>query len=93
MSNQQILFYPGDNGSKAYRIPSLIYTNENILIAANDARLVNQNDNPNQINNVIRRSYDNGLTWTNSQTTVAYLGDEGEDGPAAMDIFPCYTIN
>lgn len=86
VSNQQILFYPGDNGSKAYRIPSLIYTNENILIAANDARLVNQNDNPNQINNVIRRSYDNGLTWTNSQTTVAYLGDEGEDGPAAMDI-------
>lgn len=86
MSNQQILFYPGDNGSKAYRIPSLTYTNENVLIAANDARLVNQNDNPNQINNVVRRSYDNGLTWTNSQTTVAYLGCEGEDGPAAMDI-------
>ena len=86
VKNKQVLFYPGDKGSKAYRIPSLICTNDNILIAANDARLVNQNDNPNQINNVIRRSYDNGQTWTESQTTVAYIGDEGEDGPAAIDI-------
>lgn len=78
------LFVPGMNGSKAYRIPALITTTKGTLIAANDARIVNQNDNPNKINITIRRSQDNGKSWTPVQTVVSFPG-ESEDSPAAID--------
>lgn len=78
------LFAPGDNGSKAYRIPSLLTTKKGTVIAGNDARIVNQRDNPNKINITIRRSFDNGETWQPIQTVVEYPGNDIKS-PAVID--------
>lgn len=80
----QALFYPDYGGSKAYRIPSMITTRKGTVIAGIDARIVDQTDNPNQIEVAIRRSEDNGKTWDPIQRLVAYAG-EGLDGAAAID--------
>lgn len=80
----QALFYPNYEGSKAYRIPSMITTRKGTVIAGIDARIVNHTDNPNQIEIAIRRSEDNGQTWQPIQNLVAFAG-EGLDGAAAID--------
>ncbi|WP_343755779.1 sialidase family protein [Alkalibacterium iburiense] len=83
-AHKQDLFTPGLNGSKAYRIPTLLTTDEGTVIAANDARIVDQRDNPNKINITIRRSFDNGQTWGDLQTVVEFPGDD-LSSPAAID--------
>ncbi|MHC5269929.1 sialidase family protein [Enterococcus sp. LJL98] len=85
MSDGQELFTPGDHDSHAFRIPALLHTKKGTLIAAADARIASQRDNPNEIKNVIRRSFDEGNTWSACQTTVEFLGDTGLNGPAAID--------
>lgn len=80
----QAIFYPDYAGSKAYRIPSMITTRKGTVIAGIDARIVDQTDNPNQIEVAIRRSGDNGKTWNPIQRLVAFAG-EGLDGAAAID--------
>ncbi|WP_318615672.1 sialidase family protein [Sporosarcina sp. YIM B06819] len=80
----QAIFYPNYGGSKAYRIPSMITTRKGTVIAGIDARIVDQTDNPNQIEIAIRRSEDNGQTWDPIQKLVAFAG-EGLDGAAAID--------
>lgn len=84
MKNKASIFYPGLDNSQAYRIPALLNSSNNVLLATNDARIVSQRDNPNKINNVVRRSLDQGKTWEDIQTTVSFLG-EGLQGPAAID--------
>ncbi len=86
MSNikTEAIFYPDYAGSKAYRIPSMITTTKGTVIAGIDARIVDQTDNPNQIEIAIRRSEDNGKTFNPIQRLVAYAG-EGLDGAAAID--------
>lgn len=78
------LFTPGLMDSKAYRIPTLLTTQKGTVIAANDARIVDQRDNPNKINITIRRSVDNGETWNDLQTVVEFPGDD-LSSPAAID--------
>ncbi|WP_318615852.1 sialidase family protein [Sporosarcina sp. YIM B06819] len=80
----QALYYPNYDGSKAFRIPSMITTRKGTVIAGIDARIVDQTDNPNQIEIAIRRSEDNGQTWGHIQRLVAFAG-EGLDGAAAID--------
>ena len=82
---EEVLFKPGDHQSNAFRISALLYTKKKTLIAAADARMTNQRDNPNEIKNVIRRSFDQGETWDPIQTTIEFLGDKGINGPAAID--------
>lgn len=81
---KQAIFYPGLAGSKAYRIPSMITTQNGTVIAGIDARIVDHTDNPNEIDASIRRSFDNGHTWEPVQKVSAFAG-EGFDGAAAMD--------
>lgn len=83
--NSEVLFAPNDHQSSAFRIPALLYTQKKTLIAAADARIASQRDNPNEIKNVIRRSLDQGETWESIQTTVEFLGDKGLNGAAAID--------
>lgn len=78
------LFAPGMAGSKTYRIPSLLTTVEGTLIAGNDARLLDQRDNPNKINITVRRSTDKGITWSDIDTVVEYPGNT-LDSPAVID--------
>ena len=85
VSKEEVLFKPGDHQSSAFRIPALLYTKKKTLIAAADARMTNQRDNPNEIKNEIRRSFDQGETWEPIQTTIEFLGDKGINGPAAID--------
>ncbi|NIK75337.1 sialidase-1 [Paenibacillus castaneae] len=80
----QAVFYPNLAGSRAYRIPSMITTSKGTVIAGIDARIVDQTDNPNQIDATIRRSEDHGKTWGPVQKLVAFAG-EGLDGAAAID--------
>ncbi|CAM4017995.1 glycoside hydrolase [Paenibacillus alkaliterrae] len=80
----QAIFYPNLAGSRAYRIPSMITTSKGTVIVGIDARIVDQTDNPNQIDATIRRSEDHGKTWGPVQKLVAFAG-EGLDGAAAID--------
>lgn len=84
LTNPINLFYPGFEGSAAYRIPSMITTTKGTVIAGIDARIVDTRDNPNEIETFIRRSTDNGETWKDAQKLVKYPG-EGLDGAAAID--------
>ena len=56
------IFYPGLNGSKCYRIPSIIRSHLNTLLAFAENRLHGCSDGGTH-NLVLRRSLDAGTTW------------------------------
>lgn len=68
------LFDTGFENSVAYRIPSLLTTTHGTLIAGADQRVPSASDSPNDINFVIRRSFDNGRTWEDMQSIVNLPG-------------------
>ena len=94
VSPVQTLWKKGDGGISVYRIPALCTAPNGDLIAACDARTHNGGDlNVNQpINISIRRSTDNGKTWTapvNSWTWPWTNGGErwsGSDPSLAVDL-------
>jgi sialidase-1 len=57
-----LLFDGGTNGYHSFRIPCIVKTNANTLIAFAEGR-VNGNEDHGNINVVYRRSVDNGATW------------------------------
>lgn len=63
------LFYNGFENSAAYRIPSLLTTTEGTIIAAIDKRQSGSADQGN-IDTVIKRSTDGGVTWEETKTLV-----------------------
>ena len=67
---QADLFVQGEGGVHSYRIPALIQTRRGTLIAIADARRDNSRDLPGHIALVIRRSFDDGRTWTPSRILV-----------------------
>ncbi|OAB46427.1 sialidase family protein [Paenibacillus antarcticus] len=60
-----LLFDKGDWNAPAFRIPSLLTTQKNAILAIADIRYGDSNDSPNNIDIGIRRSVDGGSTWTN----------------------------
>ncbi|WP_085993127.1 sialidase family protein [Oceanobacillus senegalensis] len=95
------VFYPGFMDSNNYRIPALIYTEKGTLIAGIDRRVDSGADSPNNIDAVIRRSFDNGTTWEDngiyindypdqaSNIDLAFLQDKSNQRIfAAVDGFP-----
>ena len=56
------VFYPGLNGSKCFRIPSIIQTRAGTLLAFAESRLGGCGDQGAH-NLVLRRSSDEGRTW------------------------------
>lgn len=66
---KQTLFKEGQDGAKSYRIPSLLTTKAGTLIAAIDKRNQHASDWGN-IDTVIRRSFNGGLTWENAQIVL-----------------------
>lgn len=89
--NDIILFAKGIGNSDFYRIPSIIKTASNVLVCACDERYFTNADNPNKINKIIRRSFDNGMTWGKVQTVVAETGESQSDSSAAID--PAMVFN
>lgn len=64
------LFLPTMRDTAIFRIPALAMTNAGTLIACCDARVPHGRDLPNHIDTVIRRSTDNGMTWTPIETII-----------------------
>lgn len=69
-----LVFAPGDYGSKNYRIPAIITANDGALVVVTDKRKNNSVDLPHDIDIVVRRSTDNGKTWTQPVTMARGKG-------------------
>lgn len=81
------LFEQGYEGSNSYRIPSLLTASGSVVIAAIDKRNTNASD-WNNIDTVIRRSFDSGNTWEDSQVLIDLPEVKGTNGDAAFTIDP-----
>lgn len=73
-------------GVSCYRIPALITASNGDLIAAIDERVPNCGDlrSNKNIDIVIRRSDDNGKTWSNIETIVDYPTSESASDPSMI---------
>ena len=69
------LFVPGQNGSKNYRIPSMIKTSSGRLLSVIDRRLYHQMD-WGDIDLSLRYSDDEGKTWSDDQVILDLAKDE-----------------
>jgi len=81
---QTDLFVSGEYGVANYRIPSLVTTNKGTLLAVCDARVDRPGDLPNNIDLTIRRSEDNGTTWSKPKIIVDYPNKEGGGDPCMI---------
>ncbi len=78
------LFKSGTLGINTFRIPALAVANDGTIIAVCDARVTSANDLPNEIHTVMRRSTDNGISWSPLTTLVAYPGKQGTGDPSLL---------
>lgn len=78
------LFDTGLEGSRSYRIPSLLTLESGVVLAGADQRVSIANDSPNDINFVLRRSTDGGESWEESRTLLRYPG-QGRLGASVID--------
>lgn len=81
---RKLLFAPGDYNSVAYRIPVIITSWDGSLVAITDKRKYNQSDIPEDIDIVVRRSTDNGNTWSEPVTMAQGTGEKHGFGDAAV---------
>lgn len=68
-SDKYPIFVAGQGGAAHYRIPALLTTKNNVVIAAIDKRNQHISDWGN-IDTVIRRSFDGGKTWQSDQVII-----------------------
>jgi sialidase-1 len=73
---QQDIFISGQEGSAFYRIPALITTTKGTLIAVADALIERWNDAPNNIDLAMKRSFNNGKSWTPLKIIADYPDQE-----------------
>jgi len=81
---QTDVFINGQDGIAFYRIPALVTTNKGTLIAICDARVERVNDAPNNIDLAMKRSFDNGKTWSPLQIIKDYPGQEAAGDPCLL---------
>jgi len=85
-SSDQDLFVAGKDNVFEYRIPSIITTNKGTLIAVCDARADKPGDAPNNIDVVMKKSYDNGKTWSELIVIADFPGnDAAADASMVVD--------
>lgn len=88
MKSNPIAVFSKDNGnSDYYRIPSIIKTNSGILVCACDERYFSEKDYPNRTDKVVKRSLDQGKTWSQPIYAVKSLGKDLTATSIATD--PC----
>ncbi len=91
-----VVYYPGENGVAYYRIPSICRTNKGTLLAFAEARVESKDDFSN-IDVVVKRSEDNGETWSEMQVLKDYGPDKtGNQAPVVLPdgkVILLYTIN
>ena len=73
----------GDAGVHTYRIPALAVAKDGTLLVSYDARLDSARDLPGNIDIMLRRSHDNGRTWSTPQRVVHY-GDGIGSGDSSL---------
>lgn len=78
------LFKPGDTASKNFRIPTLVCTPKGTLVAVADRRPNGGADLPANIDLAVRRSADNGKTWSPIQVVVDLPAPDGASDSAAV---------
>ena len=69
-----VVYRPGDYGSRNYRIPAVITAYDGSLVIATDKRKFNDRDLPEDIDILINRSTDGGLTWSEPYTLAEGKG-------------------
>lgn len=77
------LFKPGDTDCKNFRIPALAVSTNGTLIAVADRR-PEGGDLPGNIDIAVRRSTDNGLTWSPIKVVVDLPAPDGASDAAAL---------
>ncbi len=65
-------FASGLSGYNTFRIPAIVTTNHGTVLVSADGRVSNSGDIPSNIDNVVRRSTDNGNTWGPVIVTANY---------------------
>ncbi|MGL4412237.1 MAG: exo-alpha-sialidase [Bacteroidales bacterium] len=78
------LFSPGDYGSKYYRIPVIETANDGSLVSVTDRRPFHSGDLPQAIDLYVRRSTDNGQTWSEPLMIAGEGDDKNGFGDAAI---------
>lgn len=78
-----LLFTPGDAGSLNYRIPAIITAADGSLVTVTDKRWNGAGDLAAKIDPVVRRSTDNGKTWS-APVVIANFGAATGAGDAAI---------
>src|SRR5215471_561118 len=81
------VFVGGQEGYACYRIPALVTTTNGTLLAVADGRISNCGDIPNPLDLILKRSSDNGRTWTALQVIADY-GKNTKD----TDVYPAYGL-
>lgn len=82
--NKAIEVFPFQYGPVYYRIPSLVVTTNGTLLAFADRRYNNRNDLPNRIEVEVKRSTNNGKTWSKGiRVTPRSLSDQEGHGDVA----------
>lgn len=81
---EQCLYRPGDYGSTNWRIPAICCLNDGTLLAVCDKRKYNESDLPEDIDIVMRRSTDNGRSWSEPLTIAEGTGRKQGFGDAAL---------
>src|SRR3954468_16504931 len=66
------VFTGGEDGYACFRIPALVRTKAGTLLAVADGRISGCGDIPNPLDLVLKRSLDNGRTWTALQVIADY---------------------
>lgn len=80
---EHVLAVRGVGGYRQYRIPALAISTRGTLLAAYDGR-PNLDDLPNPIDLLLRRSYDNGVTWKPQQLVRTGSGLHGFGDPSLL---------
>jgi sialidase-1 len=77
----QDLFIANTQGITQFRIPALITTKKGTLLAVCDARVDREGDPPNNVDQVLRQSVDQGKTWSALRTILDFPNKEGAGDP------------
>jgi sialidase-1 len=81
------VFVGGQERYACYRIPAMVTTTHGVILAVADGRISGCSDIPNPLDLVLKRSLDNGRTWTPLQVIADY-GKNTND----TDVYPTYGL-
>src|SRR5262245_61226266 len=81
------VFVGGEAGYACFRIPAFVTTTKGTLLAVADGRISGCADIPNPLDLVLKRSSDNGRTWSALQVIADY-GKNTND----TDVYPAYDL-